>query len=122
MARWPGTWKAICDVCGFEYNSDELKKRWDGLMVCNQDWELRHPQDFVRGVPDDPTPPWTRPEPPDDLLHVCDIVSVQPMAGWGTAGCATVGILFNFRGDFCPLDGKAVPNASFANCMIAEQI
>jgi hypothetical protein len=31
-------------------------------MVCDEDWETRHPQDFVRGVADVQAPPWTRPE------------------------------------------------------------
>jgi hypothetical protein len=57
-----GSWCAICDVCGFEYFSDELKDRWDGLKVCHKDWEPRHPQDFVRAIPDMKSVPWTRPE------------------------------------------------------------
>jgi len=122
MSRWPGTWKAICDVCGFEFYSDELKQRWDGLMVCSHDWEPRHPQDFVRGVPDNPAPPWVRSEPPDEFIHVCDIIGVQPWADYAVAGCATVGSTFNFNGSFCPLDGGAYPNMNFANCMVAEQV
>jgi hypothetical protein len=36
-------------------------------MVCEKDWETRHPQDFVRARPEKVTPPWTRPaEPPLD--------------------------------------------------------
>ena len=31
-------------------------------MVCKECWEPRHPQDFLRGVPDDPSVPWTRPD------------------------------------------------------------
>jgi hypothetical protein len=34
-------------------------------MVCDEDWETRHPQDFVRGVRDQHPLPWTRPEPVD---------------------------------------------------------
>ena len=26
---------------------------WDNLIVCPDDWEMRHPQDFVRGKADD---------------------------------------------------------------------
>jgi hypothetical protein len=60
-----GDWNAICDVCGFKRKASEMKMRWDGIMCCPEDWEPRQPQDFVRGVPDDQTVPWTRPEPPD---------------------------------------------------------
>lgn len=60
-----GEWLAICNVCGFQFHSSMLKKRWDGLMVCKDDWEERHPQDFVKGVKDDQSVPWTRTEPED---------------------------------------------------------
>lgn len=36
--------------------------RWDGLMTCQGDWEVRQPQDFVRGVADIQAPPYVRPE------------------------------------------------------------
>lgn len=61
----PGDWNAICDECGFKFKGSELRKRWDGYMVCKDDWEPRHPQDFVRGVKDSQPLPWTRPEAPD---------------------------------------------------------
>lgn len=28
-----------CQQCGFRYKLDELRPRWDGLTVCNEDWE-----------------------------------------------------------------------------------
>ena len=61
----PGDPNAICDVCGFKYKLSELKKRWDNLMVCPEDWEPRQPQDFVRGVKDQRPIPNARPENPD---------------------------------------------------------
>ena len=61
-----GAWKAICDQCGREFKSYLLTLRWDGLMVCKDDWETRHPQDFVRGVADKIVPAWTRPEQSED--------------------------------------------------------
>ena len=60
-----GDWKAICDICGREFKASRLKQRWDGLMCCQQDWEPRQPQDFVRGVPDPQVVPWIRDEPQD---------------------------------------------------------
>ena len=44
-----GDWIADCDVCGRKYKASELTQRWDGLMCCDDDWEIRQPQDFVRG-------------------------------------------------------------------------
>lgn len=62
MSYVHGDWNAICDRCGFEFKASKLREEWNGLMVCSQCWEPRHPQDFLRGVPDDPSVPWTRPD------------------------------------------------------------
>lgn len=64
---------AICDECGFKYKQSELRRRWDGLMVCKQDWEPRQPQDFVRGVQDQKPLPFTRPEAPDTFINPGDV-------------------------------------------------
>lgn len=55
-----GDWNAICDRCGFKFKASELKKTWDNLYVCEDDWEPRHPMDFLRGRPDDSSTPWNR--------------------------------------------------------------
>jgi len=57
-----GDWNAICDRCGFKYKASQLRPEWTGLMVCSKCWEPRHPQDFLRGVPDSGSVPWTRPD------------------------------------------------------------
>ena len=84
----PGVWKAVCDVCGFEYKSHELRKRWDGLMVCSEDYETRHPQDFIRVKAETIVPPWTRPEPPDDFVFMCYIWGLSAYADLAEADCA----------------------------------
>ena len=61
-------YRMICDVCGFKYWNHDLRRNWKGLYVCRDDWEPRHPQDYVRGVPDDQTVPVSRPEAADDFL------------------------------------------------------
>jgi len=63
----PGEWKAVCYVCGFLYHSSQLKLRWDGVYVCHEDWEIRQPQDFVRGEAEEQAPEWTQPEAPNNL-------------------------------------------------------
>jgi len=60
-----GDFNAICYVCGFKRKASEMKLRWDGVYCCKQDWEIRQPQDFVRGVPDEQGIPWSQSEPPD---------------------------------------------------------
>jgi len=65
-----GDWIADCDICGRKYKASALSERWDGLMCCDDDWEIRQPQDFVRGVPDTQIAPWLRPEPPDYFIPI----------------------------------------------------
>lgn len=47
-----GQWNVICDVCGVKFKSGQVKKRWDGFLVCDKDWEQRHPMDFFK-MPDE---------------------------------------------------------------------
>lgn len=60
-----GEWKAICARCGFLFHSADLKETWDGLYVDKACWEPRHPMDFQKGIKDDPSVEWTRPESTD---------------------------------------------------------
>lgn len=65
------SWSVTCDVCGFNFKNYELKDRWDGLKVCDKDWEPRHPMDFLRTKKEESqTLPWTRPEPADVYVDV----------------------------------------------------
>jgi len=65
-----GDWNAICDVCGFKFKASQLRKRWDNMRVCSDDWEERQPQDLLRARPDDQSVPWTRPEGEDqDIVN-----------------------------------------------------
>lgn len=59
-------YNAICDVCRFVYKNYELRKRWDGLMVCEKDWEPRHELDFYKPRNDTHKLPFTSPD--DDNL------------------------------------------------------
>ena len=84
-----GDWEAICDVCGRKYKASRLKQRWDGLMCCPQDWEIRQPQDFVRGVPDPQLVPWVRDEAQDQYVALCYTNSA--VSGIAESGCAVSG-------------------------------
>ena len=64
----PGDYWKICDRCGFRKRSSETFRTWDGLYVCREDFESRHPQDFVRGRKDLQNVPDARPEPVDNLV------------------------------------------------------
>lgn len=58
-----GNHNAICDVCGRKFKGQELRKRWDNLMVCHSDYEERHPQDLIKGIKDRQVPPYIRDMP-----------------------------------------------------------
>jgi len=66
-----GDYNVICDVCGQKFKASECQMRWDNLLVCHNDFEIRHPQDFVRGRTDDQRVPIPRPRTP--LKFVEDI-------------------------------------------------
>lgn len=73
-----GDHNGICDRCGFKYKFSELKRTWDGLWVCDKDWEPRQPQDFVRGVKDDQSVQNSRPESPDEFTTEAQALVVPP--------------------------------------------
>lgn len=50
-------------MCGRKRKASELVKNWQGMYRCPVHNEVRHPQDFVRAVPDVQTPPWVQPLP-----------------------------------------------------------
>lgn len=69
---------STCSVCGFDYRAFEFRRRWDGLMVCRDDWEPRHPQEFLRARPED-----TRPRVVSGPKDVFDLMPNYP-------GCVTI--------------------------------
>lgn len=83
-----GSWNAICDRCGRKFKAYQLRRTWDGLMVCADDWETRHPQELIRGVKDTQKLPWTKPEAADQFIPVCTIWGRTNITGLATAGCA----------------------------------
>lgn len=98
--RWiSGDWNAICDVCGFKFKASELIERWDGYKVCHKDWEIRHPQELIRPIPDQKPLPWTRPESTDIVLLICTVVGRQGVADEGTADCALADIDMGHRNE-----------------------
>jgi hypothetical protein len=86
-----GSWNFICEVCGQQYKAEQMRKRWDGVITCPNDWEPRHPQDFVRGVKDNQSVPISRPEPPDQFIPLCTLPGSCGVVGLATVGCSKVG-------------------------------
>jgi hypothetical protein len=65
-----GDYNGICDSCGHKYKFSQLKLRWDGLYVCSYDWEIRQPQDYVKGVRDNQSVPVSRTQSSDQYTIV----------------------------------------------------
>ena len=79
-----------CDRCASVIRQSDSMKTWDNLVVCPDDWEIRHPQDFVRGRADDiGSKGYVRSESTDVFVTSC---SPTAIAGIGVAGCAIAGI------------------------------
>ena len=72
-----GDSKACCEVCGFDMHQSDLRKRWDGAMVCSADWELRHPQDSLKARPERNNVKDARPEPAYRFLAAGEITADQ---------------------------------------------
>ena len=58
-----GDYNVLCDRCGQKFKASECKMEWDNLFVCDYCWEVRQPQDFVRGLKDDQRVPIARLRP-----------------------------------------------------------
>lgn len=65
----------ICDECGWKVRASETRKRWDGLIVCLPDFEMRHPQDFVRGRADRQRVASPRPDPTPAYISPGDVTA-----------------------------------------------
>jgi hypothetical protein len=60
-----GDHNSISDRTGFKVKASELRPEWTGNYVESRHWEPRHPQDFVRGIRDNPAVDNPRPGPAD---------------------------------------------------------
>lgn len=96
MKNWLdlGNWNVICDSCGRKFKASSLRKRWDGLMVCEEDYERKHPQLSLKVRGDKIVPPWVRPEvEPDMFLAFCTLENSQGIIDLAVTDCARVDYL-----------------------------
>ena len=85
-----GEWNFTCDLCGAQRKASEGVKTWNNLWVCRQHKEARNPQDFVKGVKDDQSTPWARPEPQNVFVPspICTRAGQTAIAGCAIPGCS----------------------------------
>ena len=84
----PGDWNAACSMCGRKRKASELVRNWQGMYRCREHNEQRQPQDFVRGVQEVISPPWTQPQK-DIYIEFCSFEGIQPIPDMADPDCAT---------------------------------
>jgi hypothetical protein len=92
----PGSWNVVCYQCGRKFKASQMRKHWQGYWVCPQHWEPRHPQDFVKSVTDNMTPPWTQPMPADVFVEFCTPNGSSAVADTAVADCAVADFVSPF--------------------------
>jgi hypothetical protein len=104
-----GDYNTVCFECGRKRKASTLKRHWQGYYVCPEHWEPRHPQDFVRGLPDIQTPPWAQPMPADQFVLTCTLEGVSAIPELAMPGCMIPGRPFtgSFPYSFCPIGSVA---------------
>jgi len=90
-----GSWNATCDLCGAKEKADRMELTWNGLYTCKHHKERRNPQDFLRGVKDNQTVPWSRPWQPPlcdttsfPYTEYCTLQGKNAIPGFAIPGCA----------------------------------
>lgn len=84
-----GDWNARCDRCGKKMKGSQLRLTWQGWWVCPEHWEPRQPQDFVRTIVENPTPPFVR-NPADVFIAVCSPDGMTAIVDYATVDCVIV--------------------------------
>jgi hypothetical protein len=72
-----GEWWISCDVCDKQIYASEAKHRWDGMIVCKEDFETRHPQELIKHRVDRQSVPFTRPGAADIFVDVPYIIYIE---------------------------------------------
>lgn len=85
-----GDYNAACSMCGRKFKASEMVKNWQGMWRCPQHNEPRQPQDFVHGVQDVQTVPWSQPETDFDI-QVCTFNGLSAIPGYALPGCMVPG-------------------------------
>lgn len=89
----PGDFNAVCSMCGRKRKASTMEKNWQGLYRCPEHNEPRQPQDFVRGVQDNQSTPWSQ-VPAGEFTSFCTLNSQAAFADIGVADCMRADNIF----------------------------
>lgn len=82
-----GDYNATCSMCGRKRKASTMVKNWQGMFRCPEHNEPRHPQDFVRGVQDIQTVPWSQPQLDTDIM-VCTFNGISAIPDYALPDCS----------------------------------
>jgi hypothetical protein len=86
----PGDWNVACSMCGKKEKASKMVRNWQGLYRHTYHNEPRHPQDFVRSIPDKMGVPFSQPQT-DKFVYVCDINRQSAIPAYAGPGCMVPG-------------------------------
>lgn len=118
MKNWykPGEWNVWCMVCNRKIKSSQALKRWDGLIVCPDDYENRHPMDFLRTRQEQISVPFTSDTSFNQFTNIgypeypfCTQEGASGEAGYAVAGCMRPGLGFP---NMLPVPAPEIPDES----------
>ena len=81
------------DQTGQKVRASETQEQWDGKIVHKNNFEPRHPQDFVRAIKDDQSVPFSRPRAVDSFIGPLTTTLTQDAA----AGAILLYVASNVR-------------------------
>ena len=68
-----------------------MRMNWKGFYVCDEDFEYRHPSDFLKARVEKTTVPFVRPDVDTPDTDVCYLWERSVYAGLATAACSVAG-------------------------------
>jgi hypothetical protein len=101
----PGDHWVQCDICASSVRSSDARLTWDNMVVCPDDWEPRHPQDFVRGRSDNMAAQGLVRTESEDVFVGSRCTSNTAIPGKAIPGCMVASVVYGFalKADLTPI-------------------
>lgn len=80
----PGDYNIISDRSGFKIKHSQSRMEWTHSVVDKTEWEVRHPQDFLKAVPDRQSVSDPRPGAVDGFAETTTTLDAEELTGQTT--------------------------------------
>ena len=87
----PGDHNIIDDRSGYKIKRSAAQKEWTGSTVAKRSFEERHPQDFIRSIPDHQAVRDPNPESSDRFLGINEVIDLYETPRSTVTATATPG-------------------------------